>query len=101
MKGNMNKQYNNYGELVNTSVSGCNVVLMFSRPTGGVTDTIMVEMLCVDDTQAIAVERKHREAWGLPLVDRATTLEMLDLEEMQGTSQSMRELAEDLEALIG
>ena len=47
MKGNMNKQYNNYGELVNTSVSGSNVVLMFSRPTGGVTDTIMVEMLCL------------------------------------------------------
>ena len=94
-------KYNNYGELVNTSVSGSNVILMFSRPTSGVMDTIMVEMLCVDDTQAIVVERKHREAWGLPLVDRATTLEKLDLEEMQGTSQSMRELAEDLEALIG
>ena len=101
MKGNMNKQYNNYGELVNTSVSGSNVVLMFSRPTSGVMDTIMVEMLCVDETQAIAVERKHREAWGLPLADRATTLEKLDLEEMQGTSESMRELMEDLESLIG
>ena len=52
--------YNNYGELVNTSVSGSNVILMFSRPTSGVMDTIMVEMLCVDETQAIAVERKHR-----------------------------------------
>ena len=101
MKGNMNKQYNNYGELVNTSVSGSNVVLMFSRPTSGVMDTIMVEMLCVDETQAIAVERKHREAWSLPLADRATTLEKLDLEEMQGTSESMRELMEDLESLIG
>ena len=93
--------YNNYGELVNTSVSGSNVILMFSRPTSGVMDTIMVEMLCVDETQAIVVERKHREAWGLPLVDRATTLEKLDLEEMQGTSESMRELMEDLESLIG
>jgi len=78
------KTYNNYGELVNTMVSGPVVTLMFASPTGGVYETRSVDMLCVDNTQAMEIEKRHREAWGIDMVDRATDAERQDLEAMQG-----------------
>jgi len=78
------KTYNNYGELVNTMVNSATVTLVFAVPTGGVYETRKVDMLCVDDTQAIEVEKRHREAWGIDMVDRATDAERQDLEAMQG-----------------
>ena len=77
------KEYNNHGELRDTAVRGPIVTLMFSRPTSDrdFTNLINVDMLCVDEDQAILVERKHRLMWRLPLVDRTAeeaTMEALE-----------------------
>ena len=53
------------GSLVGVEVIGNRVKLWYSSPTGDSSDSVIHEILCVNETQAIAVSKLHKGIWGL------------------------------------
>lgn len=53
------------GSLVGAVVIGDRVTLYYSSPTGDSSDSIVHDIQCVNETQAIAVCKLHKGIWGL------------------------------------
>ncbi len=53
------------GSLVGVEVIGNRVKLWYSSPTGDSSDSVVHDIMCVNETQAIAVSKLHKGIWGL------------------------------------
>ena len=58
------------GSLVGTEVIGDRLFLWYSSPTGDSSDSIITEMPCRSEEEALDLQDLHRSVWGLSKAPR-------------------------------
>ena len=62
------------GALVGTMVVGDRLQLRYSSPTGDSSDSIITEMPCRSEEEALDLQDLHRETWGLSKAPRESAI---------------------------
>ena len=60
------------GALVGTEVIGDRLFLWYSSPTGDSSDSIITEMPCRSEEEALDLQDLHRSVWGLSIAPRVS-----------------------------
>jgi len=62
------------GSLVGTEVIGDRLFLWYSSPTGDSSDSIITEMPCRSEEEALDLQDLHRSVWGLSKAPRESAI---------------------------